>query len=81
MRPLYDEFDDFDFDDSAVMARLRREQNREQRRLANRRKHKAADHHRDLDSYGDIDDLEGYGSFEDYDASEFDEHSDLTIDH
>ena len=81
MRPLYDDLEDFDFDDSAVMDRFRREQAREQRRLAHRRVFGAAGRNRDYDDYEDLDDFGDYDDFEDYDEDEFDEHAGLAIDH
>ena len=37
MRPVYDEFEDFDFSDSPALGRIMREQRREERRFADRR--------------------------------------------
>ena len=76
MRPLYDEFDDFDFADSAVMNRFIREQLREERRMANRRQHGPGDEH----DYDDFDDYDDYEDFEDYDDEEFDKYSGIGID-
>ena len=81
MRPLYDDFEDYELDDSAVMDRFRREQAREQRRLAHRRAYGTAGRHRNNDDYDDFEDYEDYEDFDDYDEDEFDEHAGLGIDH
>ena len=76
MRPLYDDFDDFDFADSAVMNRFLREQLREERRMAGRRQH-GPGHERTFDDYEDYSDVEEY---DEYNDDEFDEYSGIDLD-
>ena len=76
MRPLYDEFDEFDFADSSVVSRFMREQLREERRMANRRHHGPGDDS-SLDEFDDFDDFEEY---DDYDDDEFDQYAGIGID-
>lgn len=94
MRSLYDEFDEFDFDDNALVRQLIREQELEELRLARRhRRHGPRSRPReDFDyevegfgdyasdeDYEDLEDLEDLEDFEDYDDNEFDEHSGLDV--
>jgi len=83
MRPLFDDFDEFDFDDSRTVARLLREQRREDARFARRRllgpKHqKQFD---DDEDYGQSEnysentshrDYDAYDGYDGYDEQEFD---------
>lgn len=63
MRPLYDDFDEFDFDDSHAVARLLREQRREATRRASRRSSGPKRHrYDDDDNFSDYGDRGGYGS-------------------
>jgi hypothetical protein len=78
MRPLYDDFDEFDFDDSAAVKQMLREMQREEIRLSSRRKrgpgHKQRWQDEDEDE-DDVEDFEDYEDYEDYDGEEFDSHS------
>jgi hypothetical protein len=80
MQATYDFPDDMDFADDAIMRRMRREQRREQQRLATLRsrgpgrRRGNSDYGEDYDDYGDDDD-DGYEDYEDYDDDEFDEYS------
>ena len=87
MRPLFDEFDEFDFDDSPSVARLLREQRLEESRFASRKshgpKHKGQfdndEEYDDSDDYdGDFDDLDDY---DDYDEREFDSYAGIGVGH
>ena len=70
MRRLYDDFEEFDFADSATVGRILREQRREERRFASRRYHGPALEDR-------ADDTEYYA---DYDDAEFDKYSGIRAD-
>ncbi len=78
MRPLYDEFDEFAFDDSAAVSRILREQRKEERRIASRKPYSP-----DEDSY--LDEMDDFGDFDDdysdYNEDEFDTYSGLNQDH
>ena len=77
MRPLYDDFDEFDFDDSAAVKQMLREMQREEIRLASRRKGGPGNKHRWTDDDDDdLDEFEDYEDYEDYDGDEFDSYSD-----
>ena len=90
MRPLFDDFDEFEFDDSPTVARLLREQRRDEIRDA-RRRSAGPRHHRYLEE--DEDDGEGYGGYtsyredsnfsdySDYDEDEFDLYAGLSLEH
>jgi hypothetical protein len=79
MRPLYDDFDEFDFDDSAAVKQMLREMQREEIRLASRRKRGPGNKQRwkdeDDEDFDDFDDFEDYEDYEDYDGEEFDSYS------
>lgn len=66
----YDDFDDFDFANSAVVSRILREQLREEQRHALRRLHGPRDRDWD-DDYDDGD----YDDYDDYDEDEFDDYA------
>jgi hypothetical protein len=82
MRPLYDDFDEFDFDDSVAVKQMLREMQREELRLASRRKRGPGNRQRwqdeddddaaEFEDYADYEDSENY---EDYDDDEFDSYS------
>ncbi|MDX1515195.1 MAG: hypothetical protein R3288_00065 [Woeseiaceae bacterium] len=79
MRPLYDEFDDFDFSDSMAVSRILKEQEREERRYASRRfQGPNEDHQYDDEDYGDYQD---YDDYEDYNEDEFDNYSGFDSNH
>jgi len=73
MRPLDDDFDDFDFSDSPAMGRLFREQLREERRHMSRRSS-----WRRNDDDLDFDDDEDFSEYDDYDEEEFDSYAELS---
>lgn len=77
MRHMNDDFDDFEFDDDAIVNKFLREQSREERRYGHR-KHHSAGHPRDYDDYDDFSDDD---DFEDYDDDDFDGDDDLDIEH
>ena len=81
MRPLYEELDGFDFDDTLDVKRSMREQRREAERLARRRAGRGRSSMKlfaDPDDDVDSDFIEVY---EDYNEDEFDSYSDISIDH
>jgi len=82
MRPTYDDFDDFEFDDDKIVSRIMREQEREERRLASKRQRGTALKRRQeyFDSQEEFSDLESYEEFGDYDDDEFDAYSGLDLD-
>jgi hypothetical protein len=73
MRPLDDDFDEFDFADNSAVSRLMREQLREERRFGRRRHfgRKYDDDYSDIDDFDDFDDED----YADYDEDEFDSYS------
>ena len=81
MRPLYDDFDEFDFDDSEVVRRMLREQYREERRFAGKKHRGPSGRHKveEYDEYDDIGDLEDYEDYDEYNDDEFDMYSGLDI--
>lgn len=87
MRPLFEDFDTFDFDDSPSVARLLREQRLEESRFASRKSH-GPKHKRqfDKDEYEDFDDFDDFddsydGDFDDYDEREFDAYAGIGVEH
>lgn len=79
MRKDYDDFDDYDLDDSETLRRILREQAREELRFASRRRKGVSNKYRsdafefdDDDFDDDFGDVEDY---EDYDADEFDSYA------
>ena len=83
MRPTYDDFDDFEFDDNDLVSRIIREQEREERRLASKRQRGTTLKRRQeyFDSQEEFSDLESYEDFSDYDDDEFDAYAGLDLDH
>ena len=83
MRPLFDDFDEFDFDDSPSVARLLREQRLEESRFASHKSH-GPKHKRQFDDDSDYD-FEDYDDdfedYDDYDEREFDSYADTGIEH
>lgn len=84
MRPVYDDFDEFDFDDSVAVKQMLREMQREEMRLASRRRRGPGGKQRwkdeDNEDFGDFDgyeDYKDYKDYEDYDDDEFDSYSAL----
>ncbi len=61
MRPYYDDPDEFDFSDSMAVNRIRREQQREERRSMNRRFHSRSSGTR----YDECEDLYEYDRYDD----------------
>ena len=97
MRPQFDDFDEFDFDDSHTVARLLREQRRDASRRA-RRKSSGPKRHRFDDDDDNSRDYGGYGSdggyqnhretayyecgdYDDYDEQEFDLYAGIGREH
>jgi hypothetical protein len=90
MRPLFEDFDEFDFDDNPSVARLLREQRLEESRFASRKsngpKHRRQFDNDEYDDFGDSDDYdEDYddydGDYDDYDEREFDSYAGVGSDH
>ena len=85
MRPLYEDFDELDFGDSDLVQKILREQEREERRMASRRRRGSSAKY----TFRPIDEFEDYGSpvdfeeieYDDYDEDEFDRYSGINIDH
>lgn len=81
MRLLYEDFDDFDFDDGATARQILREKHREQRRLASRRaygpgkKRRQEEYDGDYDDYKSYEDYDEYEDYDDGDDDEFDSYS------
>jgi hypothetical protein len=90
MRPLFDDFDEFEFDDSPTVARLLRAKRRDEDRRS-RRKSAGPRHHRWVDEDdSDHDTYGGYGNYredsdfsdyDDYDEEEFDLYAGLSLEH
>ena len=84
MRPLFDDFDEFDFDDSPSVARLLREQRLEESRFASRKSH-GPKHKRQFDDDSDYDDFEDFDDdfedYDDYDEREFDSYAGIGTEH
>ena len=85
MRTLFDDSDEFDFDDNPSVARLLRELRLEELRDISRRSHGPKGRRRDGDddfradqSYGEYD---SYDEYEDYDEQEFDFYAGLARQH
>lgn len=81
MRALHDEFDEFVFGDSDMVQKIMREQEREERRLASRRRRTATAKYRfepvdEIDDFSDLDSFEET-DFSDYNEDEFDRYSGL----
>ena len=79
MRPLYDDFDEFEFDDSAAVKHILRDLQREEIRMASRRRHGPGTKKRWSDEFEDDDseDFEEVEDFDDYNDDEFDSYSAL----
>ncbi len=79
MRPLFDDLDEFDFDDYPAVARLMREQRLAESLFLSRKSH-GPKHRRQFDEDGDFDDLDGdydeydddFEDYDDYDDREYD---------
>lgn len=85
MRPLYDDFDEFEFDDSAAVKHMLRELQREEVRMASRRRHgpgvkKRWDDDFEDDDYDDFEDYEDVDEYDDYDDDEFDSYATVNDD-
>ena len=88
MRPLFDDFDEFEFDDNPSVARLLREQRLEESRFASR-KSQGPKHNRQFDEDDSYDEFEDYGDefddydndYDDYDEREFDSYAGIGIEH
>lgn len=89
MRPFFDDLDEFDFDDSPTVARLLREQRREDARFARRRslgpKHqKIFDDDEDrsnYENYSEDTSYREYDVYDGYDEQEFDLYGDVGREH
>ena len=88
MRPLFEDFDEFDFDDSPSVARLLREQRLEDSRFGSRKSHgpkhkRQFDNDDEYDDFGDNDDYDDYDSYDedygDYDEQEFDSYAGIGV--
>lgn len=88
MRPLFEDFDEFDFDDSPSVARLLREQRLEESRFASRKSHgpkhkRQFDEENEYGDFGDSDDYDDYDSYDedydDYDEREFDSYAGIGV--
>ncbi len=83
MRHLTEDFDDFDFSDSDLVARIMREQDREERALAHKHRRKHSNRHwsengaRDDNRFSFVSDDE-FEEYEEYDDEEFDSFSGVT---
>lgn len=81
MRTVYDDIDDFEFDDNEIVKRMLREQAREELQMASRRRHGPSDKRRweddedDDDDYDDFDDDDPDDDYDDYDEDEYDEYA------
>jgi len=85
MRPLYDDFDEFDFDDSVAVKHMLRDLQRDETRMASRRKQGPGTKKRweddpEDDDYDDYEDYEDDEDFDDYNDDEFDSYSALDLD-
>lgn len=74
MRHVYDEFDEFDFSDDDLVSRIVREQEMEDRRLANKRRRGSLARRRPerFDEDDDLSDVESYEEFGQYEENEDD---------
>ena len=81
MRPVYEEFDEFDFNDTDLVSRYMREQEREERRLASKRRRASVSRRRpesfDVDD-DNFNDVESYEEYNEYDEDEFDTYSGIS---
>ena len=79
MRVRYNDFEDYELDDTRAMRRLMHERQREGLRLSKnkRRKFKAGPRDEDWDD-DDWEDHEDYESYDDYDSDEYDRHAGLS---
>lgn len=75
MRPVYDDFDEFDFSDNDLVSRYMREQEREERRMANKRRRGSVGRRHPESFDDDFNDLESYEEYDEYDEDEFDTYS------
>jgi len=87
MRPLFDDLDEFDFDDMPSVARLLREQQLEESRFASRKSQGPKQKGR-FDNDGEYDDFDDYDDdfddlddYEDYDEREFDSYAGIGVGH
>ena len=84
MRALFEDFDEFDFDDSPHVARLLREQRIEESRYVGRKstgpKYKRPFNETE-DEYDDFVDYEDYRDYDEYDEREFDAYAGVGVDH
>lgn len=71
-----DDFEEFEFADSAAVDRILREQRRDKRRFASRRYHGPEDEN----PFDDSEDYGGYDDYDDYDDDEFDKYSGIRLD-
>lgn len=66
MRHVYDDFDEFDFNDNDLVSRFVREQEMEERRLLNKRRRRGSLSRRRPDRFDDDDDLSDVDSYEEF---------------
>ena len=90
MRPLFDDFDEFDFDDSPSVARLLREKRREKSKQAirkfrgpkNRRYYDDRDEeYEDTETSGQFSWSDDYVDYDDYNEEEFDLYAGIGREH
>jgi hypothetical protein len=80
MRPLFDDLDEFDFDDYPAVARLMREQ-RLSESLFSSRKSSGPKHKRQFDEDDDFDDIDDdYDDYDDDFDDDFDDYDDRGYD-
>lgn len=72
MSPRYDEFEDFDFDDSPAVEHMLRDMQREELRRKISRKRNRSDRHRWEEPYRQEAAFDDFDEYEDYDDEEFD---------
>lgn len=82
MRPVYDDFDEFDFEfaDSMIVRQMLREKQREQRRLASLRANgpgskRSREEFKAPWDDEDYEDYEDYDEYDEYDDDEFDSYT------
>ena len=73
MTRIYEDFDEFEFDDSLAVRKMLQEMRRDELRKAIQRK-RGYTQHKNWDDFDD-DAYEDYDGYDDYDEEEFDSHS------
>lgn len=75
MTRVYDDFDEFEFDDSFTVRKIMQEIRRDELRRAIERKRGHSQRWDDFDDNDGYDDYDDYEEYEEYDEEEFDSHS------